>query len=730
VDGYLTYDPVGQTYASPDFLSIVNGTVGACVWAPGLTCDWPQVPSGSGFGDDPSKDDDLWHAAVNGRGAYLTAKNPQSLLRGLNNDLALIKAQVGAAAASATSTPNITLTDNAIYSTTFRTQYWDGEMVAQTIDPATGTVNSAVTWSAQTTLDSAVSAGSDTRTIYTLKSTGAMVGFLYANLDATAQNWFNNDCVYLSQCVGMLPVDQAIVNSGTNLINYLRGQSQYGDTVHFRNRAHVLGDLVDSRPAVVRDPRRHYADAPIAPGNQSYATFASNNATRQSAVYIGGNDGMLHAFNANTGAEMWAYIPRFLLSRLYALADANYAVQHQFFVDGSPEVADVLSPSDGNWHTIMVTGMNDGGRGYVAFDITNPASPTFLWEFCNDSTLCTSDHDANLGLTFGNPVVTKRAYDGKWVVLVASGYNNVGGGDGVGHLYELDPFTGAILQQASTGVGSTTAPSGLAKITAMVTNPDTDNTAKFVYGGDLQGNLWRFDLTGASMTVSAFATLADAAGKPQSITTRVELGQVNGYPVVFVGTGRLLGQSDLQDPSTLLPSGCCTWSYVSSLYALYDSGTALGNPRSNATIVKQTFSSFSATQLASSMTAVNIPTNIGWMVDFPTTGERVNVDPQLVLGTLLVTTNVPNNNACAAGGDSWLYQFNYASGGAVTGVANNIVATKTVGALTVGNVVVQLPNQSVKIISTESSGTKVTTGLNTNAVNPTVRRVGWREFMQ
>ena len=95
-----------------------------------------------------------------------------------------------------------------------------------------------------------------------------------------------------------------------------------------------------------------------------------------------------------------------------------------------------------------------------------------------------------------------------------------------------------------------------------------------------------------------------------------------------------------------------------------------------------------------------------------------------------MTTNVPNNDACAAGGDGWLYQFDYASGGAVAGVANSIVATKTVGSLTVGNVVVQLPSQAVKIISTESSGTKITTTLNTNSVNPIVRRVGWREMPQ
>lgn len=727
VDGYLTYDPVGQTYGSPDFLSIVNGTVGACVWAPGLTCNWPQVPAGTGFGDDPSKDDDLWHAAVNGRGAYLTAKNPQSLLRGLRSDLALIKAQVGAAAASATSTPNITLTDNAIYSTTFRTQYWDGEMVEQNINASTGIVNPTVVWSAQSLLDGAVAASSDSRTIYTL-SAGALTAFNYANLDTVAQNWFNNTCALLSQCVGMIPADQAIVNSGTNLINYLRGQNQYGDSIHFRTRAHALGDLVDSRPAVVRDPRRHYSDAPIPPGNQSYATFAANNASRQSVVYVGGNDGMLHAFSGTTGSEMWAYIPRFQLSRLYNLADINYAVQHQFFVDGSPEVSDVLSTGDGTWHTILVVGMNDGGRGYVAFDVTNPSSPTLLWEFCSDATVCTAHSDANLGVTFGNPVITKRAYDGRWVVLVTSGYNNVASGDGAGHLYELDPFTGAILRQVSTGVGSTTTPSGLSKITAMVTNPDTDNTTHYVYGGDLQGDLFRFDLSGASIAVSTFATLKDAAGKPQSITTRPELGQVNGYPVVFVGTGRLLGASDMQNPATLTPAG--NWSYVGSFYALYDNGTSLGNPRTNASMVVQTLSSFSSTQLASSMTAVNIPTNIGWMVDFPGTGERVNIDPQLVLGTLVVTTNIPTSDVCAAGGNSWLYQFDYSSGGAISGVANNIAGTEIVGALTVGNVVVQLPSQAVKIISTESSGSKLTSGLNTNAVNPIVRRVGWREFMQ
>jgi len=742
IDGYLTYDTdpldTNPSYQSDDYQSVVNGLVGGCVWTPGNICDWPQVPTGTGYNDDPAKDDDLWHAAINGRGAYLSAKNPQTLLRGLSRDLATIQAQVGAAAAAATSTPTITPSNNFIYSTTFQTVYWSGDLQEQTLNPVTLVASPTIAWSAATQLEAAVTASTDSRTIKTL-SGGGLVNFLYGNLDTTAQAWFNNMCgappttpPLLSQCSALPQTDQAIVNVGANLINYLRGQSAYADGTHYRSRTpvnsthtDVIGDLADSRPAVVNAPQRHYADAPIAPGNQTYAAYASANASRQSAIYVGSNDGMLHAFDAATGNELWTYVPRMLLSRLYLLSDVAYPTQHRFFVDGSPAVGDVLK-SDGTWHTILIEGLDDGGRGYFALDVTVPTAPVFLWEFCSDSTVCTSHSDANLGLTFGNPLVTKRSYDGKWVVLVSSGYNNVSPGDGMGHLYELDPFSGAILTQVSTGVGSTTTPAGLAKITSIAANIDTDNTSHFAYGGDLQGNLWRFDLSGASLAVSTMATLKDAAGKPQPITTRPEVGLVNTHPVVFVGTGEMLGVSDLQDPATLAPAG--NWSYVGSLYALADNGTNLGNPRSNSSMVMQTISSFSATQRLVSNNPVNIPTNIGWMLDFPTTGERVNIDPGLALGTLVVATNIPTNSACAAGGNSWLYLFKYSSGGsAVTGTP---AGTETVGAETVGLTFMENSNGQPYVYKKDSNGNGSATGLPPNSSNTTVRRVGWRQVPQ
>jgi len=728
VDGYLTYDS-GGTYNSADVQSIMTSQTG-CVWAPSGVCNWPQVPAGTGFGDDPAKDDDLWHAAVNGHGNYLSAKNPRAFYTGLSTDLALISAATGAAAAAATSTPNITATNNAIYNTTFETKFWDGQLVAQTINVSSGVVQTVNTWGtggAQSLLDAKASSTADTRTIYT-SSGGALVPFQYASLDATAQAWFNNLCNLneWTQCTGLAGSDLTIVNTGANVVAYLRGQSQYADAAHFRSRDHILGDLVDSRPVVVATPLHAYIDAPVAPANQTYATWAASAAiaNRPSTVMIGGNDGMLHAFDATTGNEVWAYVPRALLSNLPKLADLSYPSQHQFYVDGSPEVADVMD-SSGYWHTILVAGYNAGGSGYFALDVTNPVSPTLLWEFCSDPKYCTN-YDANLGLSFGNPVITKVKVGAvtRYAVLVTSGYNNnvtnsAGAtGTGKGYLFELDPFTGAELASVVTPVTVTSPPSGLSRITAMVNNPLTDNTASKVYGGDLQGNLWRFDVTQSPPVVSLMATLKDASGIPQSVTTRPEVGLVNNATVVYVGTGRLLGKTDLQTP----PPG--NWSYNGSVYGLVDNGTNLGNPRAQASIVKQVLSGTTVLTNVST-NAVNIPTNLGWYVDFLTSGERVNVDPQLALGTLVVTSNIPITlDPCLAGGSSYMYQFNYASGALVT------PAVELTTAMTVGNVIVQLPGGAVKIISTLSNGTQQTTGLVTSAANSTVRRVGWRVLSQ
>jgi type IV pilus assembly protein PilY1 len=313
------------------------------------------------------------------------------------------------------------------------------------------------------------------------------------------------------------------------------------------------------------------------------------------------------------------------------------------------------------WKTILVGGLNAGGRGYYALDITDPTAPQLLWEFTttagNGST-----KDDDLGYSYGNPVITAKA-DGTWVVLLTSGYNNTSPGDGQGYLYVLNAGTGAIISKIGTGVGSTTTPSGLAKISAWNDAPSS-NRATYVYGGDLLGNVWRFDInSSASATIGTgavldFATLDDPSGNPQPITTSPVLGKISGYRVIFIGTGKYLGTPDLSDTQ------------VQSEYAIKDDNATAtlvnpgGSPRNSLKLVQQTITSGNGVRSVSS-NPVDFTTGRGWYVDFPDSGERVNIDGRLVQGTLLVATIVPSNTVCAPGGYGWLNFFNYQTGSSV-----------------------------------------------------------------
>lgn len=725
VDGLMTYRTDYETATlNNDFNSIKTGASG-CLWASGV-CNWPAPVA-----DSLSALDDLWHAAVNGRGTFYQATNPNSVADGLSSALAGLNARTAAAAASATSSPNITPTDRSIFSSTYTTMEWSGQVVAQDIDPATGNVVPAIKWSAQSLLDAKVSATTDTRTIYLFDSTvptTKLKSFLWAAMTAAEQAYVSNKCVptsNLSQCIVLTAPQLVLANDGQNMVNFLRGQTSQEGGV-YRDRLHVLGDTINATPAYVREPRFAFADA-VTP---DYASFKTANASRQATLYIAANDGMLHALNADNGQEMWAYVPKMVLPNLYKLAEDNYATKHQYFVDGSPELMDIYV--GGAWKTILVAGLNSGGRGYYALDVTNPASPKGLWEICSDSALCAVS-DTDLGLSYGNPVITKRPSDGKWVVLVTSGYNNVSPGTGKGFLFVLDAATGAVLSKVDTGAGDTTTPAGLGKISVWADSGNSDNTGKYVYAGDLRGNVWQFDFTaGTTPTVLTLGTLTDSTGRPQSVTTRPELGLVQGYRVLFIGTGRYLGVSDLQDPSTWVPAS--TDAYQNTLYAIKDKGTNYGNIRSAGNLIQQTITVVSPTLRSSSTNAVAWGTNNGWYIDFnpsnDSPGERVNIDPQLALGTLVVVTNVPSNDACTIGGESWVYQFNYESGQYLLTSPNQAVATKLGNAVTVGIVIVRLPSGQLKAIATDAAGGKSPFGVNVGGGSASGKRTSWRELVR
>jgi len=622
VDGSLAYQDGYKTSTTGDYRNLKKGTV----W-------WPD-PTDT---EDLDRIDDLWHAAVNGRGTYLSAKNPESLINGLNDALGSIAATTGSAAAAATSNLEPVLGNNAFFVASYKTVTWDGELSAKTIDPDTGNVSTTTTWNAAGLLDSKIASNglSDTRTIYTSNAT-SLISFEYSNLSTAQKAYFNNS--QLSQYGGW-SAGQITDGTQENLLKYIRGQNRFEDQERdiaygtysrlYRDRATTLGDIVHAQPVYVQETPYSFADS-------GYDAFKTSQASRAPTVYVSANDGMLHAFDATTGEERWAYVPPIVMPNMWRLADADYTNNHRYFVDGPLTVADI--DDGGTWKTILIGALGKGGRGYFALDITNPTSPKYMWSF-------TADNNANMGYSYGAATVTK--VDATWVVLLPSGYNNIPEGsnftsaDGIGRLFVLNAASGGLVKEISTGSGSVSTPSGLAKINPRVQFFETDNTATLAYGGDLLGNLWRFDLLNGTVTKII------ALGSNQPITVAPEIADANGKTVLYFGTGRYLSQDDL------------SLDKQQAIYGVKDNGTS---EVLNSSLVEQTI-----TSNVLSTNPVDWSVNGGWFINLPDDKERIALEAKLVLGTLMVASIVPEASECEPGGRGNLYFIDYFNGGSVDG---------------------------------------------------------------
>ena len=663
--------------------------------------------------------DDLWHAAVNGRGQYYSALNASSLADAIKGVVNEVSAAPGAAAAAATSSVDLVVGDsNQVFRASYTTVSWTGELEALSIDGTTGTISSTPIWSAQALLDVATPSA---RKIY-FNGGGSLAAFTFANMSAAQKAYFSNICLQAGQCADLEANDKTEANKGANLVNYLRGDTTYesptsGLKALYRDRKHILGDLINGAPVRVGKP-------PFSYGDSGYADFVASKADRKPVVYVAANDGMLHAFSADDedgGTELWAYVPTVVMPKLYKLADKNYGTNHQYYVDGAPVMADIKVGN--TWKTILVGGLGAGGAAYYALDITDPENPSLLWEFT----------DANLGLSLGNPVIGKRPSDGSWVVAFASGYNNTAG-DGLGRLYVLNANTGApvvvngagdAVNSIATSAGSSTTPSGLAKINAWVTSR-SNNTIERIYGGDLEGNLWRFDIdnrVAPHLSAMRLAKLQVDASTPQAITTKPELAKIATKVVVTVGTGRYLGLSDINTTAQ------------QSVYAIKDNltDTGWGDVRANtADFVKQTLTLASATATTATVSdhAVNWATKGGWWVDLPHSGERVATNMALLGGTIMVGTAIPSGDACTTGGSSWFYGLDATNGG----VVNSAVPAGQLwsdSALIAGQTQIRDSDGNKRNLVTDTAGnirTQEVTGASSGLGS--ARRSSWRELTQ
>jgi type IV pilus assembly protein PilY1 len=734
-DGLMLYDPNYETVPG-DFANIKNGVANVCFWAAGV-CNWPAPQQ-----DKQTALDDLWHAAVNGRGTYFLALNPKTLANALQNALSNIAGRTASAAAAATSSPNITPKDNFAFSTTYQTNTWSGIVKANRLDAVTGAVlvdaqgKPIVLWEADVKLLTQVGANADSRNVLMLDTSSAtkLKPFQFVGMTPAEQAFFMNKCASMTQC-GLLSLPQkAVVNAGTALVGFLRGQTG-NEAVLFRDRVEtdpvtnvtlqtVLGDIVDATPAYIRVPEFSYTDT-------GYSSFKTANASRPGALYVAANDGYLHGFDNSTdvngnptstaGTENFAYMPKFVMPGIYQIADTGYANAHRFMLDGSPEIGDVFDATASVWRTIVVGGANGGARGFYALDITDPKNPKGLWEFCSDSTLCpavgtVSHSDSDLGFTYGNPVIGKRAFDGRWVVVLTSGLNNVSPGSGVGFFYVLDAITGQVLDKVSTGAGNTITPLGLMRQGGYFKAGLVDAKMDFVYGGDLQGNVWRIDMSTSPPALMHMATLKDGAGNPQPITVRPVVTNINNNRVYYVGTGRYLASTDPSDTSQ------------QSIYGFKDKDADYGTNIRAANLVTQTLTAGSTRTITNN--TVDWSTQDGFVIDLnpgnDSPGERIVLDPRLELGTLVFASNVPIVGGCTPGGDSFVYNLDFSSGSYVPGAVNNTAGVRQ-GAFLVGFTPIQTTDGSIRTVNTDSAGGLGTGSVNINRNPKGISRFSYRE---
>lgn len=564
--------------------------------------------------------------------------------------------------------------ETRIYQARFNTGEWTGELISYELDPATGDVvtdaNGDPDWEASEHIPLP-----DLRQIITVNTDGTPVKFRWNDLDAVRQNLLDTDAAR-SQAV----------------LNYLRGDAtnEGQDATSFRERPQKLGDIVSSSPLFVGRPPFRYRDSlePTSP----YSTFAAAQAARPGMVYAGANDGMLHGFDAETGAEVFGFIPSAVFPNLKDLASQNYS--HKFYVDGPPSMGDVFY-SDA-WHTVLVGGLNKGGQEIYALDITRPTGANslasaesnpgnvVLWEF-------TDADDADLGLTYSQPAIVKLK-NGKWAAVFGNGYNNMaadGAASATGNaiLYIVDIETGALIRKLDTGTGIAQAPAGVTWDNGLATpalvDLNGDRVVEYAYAGDLYGNMWKFDLTSANAADWDLAFYSgsqplplhqarDATGNAQPITVRPEVGRGPGGAgmIVLFGTGKYLEPSD----KLLSPQR------PQSFYGIVDRNTDADADRVGIRSVNLARQEIIAEQTADLDGAGPLPAisvrastnntlgaNSGWYIDLvspvlPYQGEKQVSNPIVRNGNVIFTTLIPDADPCAFGGGSWIMELKLLDG--------------------------------------------------------------------
>ena len=706
--------------------------------------------------------------------AYYLSSNARAELSAFDSIFNRASSAARSIAGAAVQSKNLTTAGSAIYQASFDTSDWSGDVVSTPVTVTTSgtvTLSSSNNWSASTQLD-AMTAPATNRNIVVGKA-GAT-----SNPTATAFTWAAIETGLQTNLAKLTPTTPADAKAQDRL-NYLRGDhSNEGTGKPFRTRSKLMGDVINSGVVYSGTPTTSIGYS------SSYASFYTANASRGGTVFVGANDGMLHAFNASTGNETFAYIPSWMGPKLAALTATTYPNNHQSYVDTTPVVAEAQTGTTGaatDWKTVLVSGTGNGGSGVFALDVTSPSSfsaSNVMWEF-------TRADDPDMGKVVGRPQIVRMRTGApgtttyRWFAAVASGVNNyVTDSDGLfsstGNpalfLLALDKPAGTAWT-ANTNYYKLSIPVdsalSITNATGLVNFRVILGAAREVtqiYMGDLHGKLWKLNFAPYSTAdwnfnkLSPYKTTAttpiplyialDASTpipnvQPITMAPSVLAGPtIQGLQTNYVAfaTGKFLEFSDRASTAT------------DSVYAVYEDGTVRADSSLAVSVIKgrsrlQIGTANSSTGVVAvpafkwgrSLSDGDATQRSGWYFEFPNSGEREIFDAQVVGDMLAFNSLIPpagstTGSCTAAGGGGYNYFVNIDTGNGTRKVSTvGLLGGLTLfdnGALTTVKQKSNSTGQRVitttkTIVQTGSTGLTTAGSVSTDRVSG---RLSWRQI--
>ncbi|WP_248747493.1 PilC/PilY family type IV pilus protein [Pseudomonas sp. MWU12-2037] len=579
----------------------------------------------------------LADTATYGHGIYYQATDSAGLNAALSAALNDITSKAGSGGGGATSSSSFN-TGSLYYTSQYDPTDWRGTIKAFGFG-TDGSLNTNANWSTDTTI---IPGSTNTATFQSWNTgTNLAITLAYANFATTQQTALS----------ASLPTGI----SGSDLVQWSMGVNKTG----LKTRTVLLGDIVNSR-LVYASPTDHTASDLT--GDTSYTAYLdgkSSSTGMSPRLVVNANDGFFNVINPTTGSRLYAYMPSSVLTNLHYVADPAYinGTTHKFLADGQISVVDAKPGT--TWKTIAVGGVGAGGKAFYAiqlYDASAGNTISALWDVKAPDVSTTGNKYNNLGYAYAKPEVA-RLQDGRWAAFIGNGYGSF---NGVASLLVLDMKDGSVITEIPV---DTTGNNGLSSVKLRV---NAQSQVLYAYGGDLKGQMWKFDLTALSpaswkVAFSGAPLFTASGGSAQPITAQPVIGNLPGQgKLVYFGTGKLSETADKTSTAR------------QAFYAVLDNDGATASI-TESSLVAQTINAPAAgsVNFTSSQNTVDYTTKKGFyfslVINSVLTGERVIYPAVLSFGRLFFTTAiVDTTDPCSSAGSGRFMDVDAVTGAMLT----------------------------------------------------------------